>query len=256
VIQHRNNSFFKKNLAGLFVWFIATTGVLAQNTTFEFWPEAEIWYKATPGLRVASYSAITRYFESESRDYNLTLLADHSFGNSKKYLFTRLQDQNRAETLKVWLLRGGYMGGWSLGDPANKYSEDMLFAEIHKRFLLKRLVLFSQRLRFDNRWLGQDPEYSYRIRYRVSFEREFLKGKTSVVPFISVEPYWDSRFDMVNRVRAVGGATVSWRHRFALEGNLTYQHDSKSSTSNMLAFNAILHLHFESAKVRANAGKK
>jgi hypothetical protein len=148
------------------------------------------------------------------------------------------------------------MGGWSLGDNLQNYSEDMLFAEIHKRFLLKRLVLFSQRLRFDNRWLGQDQEYSYRIRYRAMFEREFLKGKTSVIPYISVEPYWDSRYEMFNRVRTIGGATVSWRHRFALEGNLTYQYDSKSSSTNMLAFNAILHLYFESAKVKANAGKK
>jgi hypothetical protein len=248
--------YFKKILLGLFVWFIAITGILAQNSTFEFWPEAEIWYKVTPGLRLASYSAITRYYESNSRDYNLTLLADHSFGKSRKFLFTRLLDQNRAETLKVWLVRGGYMGGWSLGDHAENYSEDMLFAEVHKRFLLKRNVLFSQRLRMDNRWLGQETEYSYRLRYRLMFEREFLKEKTSVVPFASVEPYWDSRYDMFNRFRVIGGTTVSWKHRFALEGNLTYQYDSKASTQNMLAFNAILHLYFESAKVKANAGKK
>jgi hypothetical protein len=132
----------------------------------------------------------------------------------------------------------------------------MLFAEVHKRFLLKRNVLFSQRLRMDNRWLGQETEYSYRLRYRLMFEREFLKEKTSVVPFASVEPYWDSRYDMFNRFRVIGGTTVSWKHRFALEGNLTYQYDSKASTQNMLAFNAILHLYFESAKVKANAGKK
>lgn len=242
--------------AFLLIWLATTIQVSAQEPSYELWPEMDVWYKITPVFRLSSFAAITRYLESDTRDFNLTLQADYSFGNSKRFFFTRLADQNRAQTLKVWLVRGGYMGGWSLYDHAGNYSEDMLFAEMHRRILLKRQVLFSQRIRMDNRWLTQEPEFSYRFRYRAMFEREFLSGKTSIIPFVSVEPFWDSRYDLFNRVRVIGGSTVSWRSRFAFEGNITYQYDSKSSTTNVLAFNAILHFYFETAMVRANAGKK
>jgi hypothetical protein len=167
-----------------------------------------------------------------------------------------MADQNRAQALKVWMVRAGYMGGWSLYDQSESYTEDMLFTELHRRLLLKRLLLFSQRLRVDNRWVGQDATFSYRFRYRAMLEREFLKDKTSLVPYISVEPFWDSRYDSFNRVRLIGGTTVSWRSRYSLEGNITYQYDSKMSSTNTLALNVIFHLYFETAKVREAAGKK
>ena len=243
-------------LAGIIFLFASASGVSAQGTSFELWPETDIWYKVTPGVRLSSFAAVTRYLESDNRDFNLSIQADYSFGYSKRFFFTKMADQNRAQALKVWMVRGGYMGGWSLYDHAENYTEDMLFVELHRRLLLKRLVLFSQRLRFDNRWVGQDPAFSYRFRYRAMIEKEFLKGKTSVIPYINVEPFWDSRYDLFNRVRVMGGTTVSWKPRFSFEGNITYQYDSKSSSTNVLAFNAILHLYFETAKVRENAGKK
>lgn len=247
---------FKPAFTAWLFWFAATFSANGQISSFELWPEADIWYKVTPGLRLSSFAAISKYLESDTRDFNLTMQADHSFGNSKRFFFTRLMDQNQAQTLKVWMVRGGYMGGWSLYDNAETYKETMLFAEMHRRILLKGLVLFSQRARFENRWLGGDPAFSYRFRYRAQFEREFLKGKTSVIPYVNAEPFWDSRYDTFNRVRVMGGSMVSWKQRFALEGNITYQYDSKSSSVNTLAFNAILHLFFESAKVKTSEGEK
>lgn len=254
----RKNFKQQKKLAciGFIVWLVTASTVSAQGTSFELWPETDVWYKITPDFRLSSLMAITRYLESDTRDFNLTFQTDYSFGYSKRFFFTKLADQNRAQALKVWMVRGGYMGGWSLYDQGENYTEDMLFAEMHRRILLKRLVLFSQRLRMDTRLVGQDPTFSYRFRYRAMFEREFLKGKTSVIPYINVEPFWDSRYDLFNRVRVIGGTTVSWKTRFAFEGNITYQYDSKLSSTNTLAFNAILHLFFETAKVRENAGKK
>jgi hypothetical protein len=49
---------------------------------------------------------------------------------------------------------------------------------------------------------------------------------------------------MFNRVRWIGGATVAWTPRFALEGNFTYQHDSKAAATNTYALNIILHVFF------------
>ena len=76
-------------------------------------------------------------------------------------------------------------------------------------------------------------------------EKEFAAGPVSVVPYANVEPYYDSRYDTVTRVRLSPGASVAWSPRYSLEGNMTYQYDSRSSTKSLYALNVILHVYFE-----------
>jgi hypothetical protein len=106
----------------------------------------------------------------------------------------------------------------------------------------------SHRLRTDLRWLGDDYEFSTRLRYLLMVEKEFEVGRTSLVPYVNVEPYYDSRYGIVNRVRLIGGTSVAWSPRFALEGNITYQNDSRSSVTNLYALNVILHLYFDTSR--------
>jgi hypothetical protein len=76
-------------------------------------------------------------------------------------------------------------------------------------------------------------------------EKELKAKKVSIVPYINAEAYYDSRFNTINRFRGIAGTSVSWSKRFALEGNFTYQYDSKSSVTNLYAANLILHLYFQ-----------
>jgi hypothetical protein len=69
----------------------------------------------------------------------------------------------------------------------------------------------------------------------------------SIVPYVNVEPYYDSRYKTVNRVRLIPGASVSWTERLAVEGNMTYQYDSHSSARHVLALNVILHVFFDTS---------
>jgi hypothetical protein len=73
-------------------------------------------------------------------------------------------------------------------------------------------------------------------------EKEYVTGRTSIVPYVNGEGYYDSRYRTVNRVRVVGGTTVAWTARFALEGNFTYQYDTRASITNVYALNVILHV--------------
>jgi hypothetical protein len=111
-------------------------------------------------------------------------------------------------------------------------------------------VLVSHRLRGDLRWLGDDPEFSTRWRYRLMVEKEVDAGRHSFVPYGNVEAYYDSRYDAVNRIRVIGGTSASWSPRLALEGNITYQHDSRSSVTNLFALNVIPHAFFEAGRAR------
>ncbi|HRI79810.1 MAG TPA: hypothetical protein PLR06_09780, partial [Cyclobacteriaceae bacterium] len=178
-------------------------------------------------------------------DFNIYLQVDYAFGYTRTPFFNKRMDENKEQKLKGWLARGGYMGGWSLYDQAASYTEDMLFAEIHKRIPLKGQALLSQRIRGDTRWIGPDAVFSYRLRYRIMIEKELKLGGSDIVPYVNIEPFWDSRYSKVVKTRIIGGATFSHGPLVAFEGNLTYQYDETYATNNLYAFNLILHLFFE-----------
>jgi len=160
-------------------------------------------------------------------------------------------DETRARQMRRFLVRGGYLTGRSLDDQDQAYREITALLELHFRTPFKHNVLVSHRLRSDLRWLGDDdPAFSSRLRYRLMVEKEYQAGRTSIVPYVNGEAYYDSRYDRVNRVRLIGGASVALTRLFALEANLTYQHDSRSSVKNLYVLNVILHLSFETARAR------
>lgn len=218
---------------------------IAQNSSYEFWPEVDVWYRINPSWRASSFIAITKYFESKSRDLTSTFLLDYAFGKTKNPFFVRLQDADRAQKMKAWLLRGGYMNGLSLSDFGESYSEDMAITEIHKRIPLLGDELLSVRARNDLRWIGQPANFSYRFRLRAMLEKEYRFGLTSVIPFVSIEPFWDSRYMKVNRNRTIVGATLAGDNSLALEGNILYQYDSEMAKNNVYVFNLILHIYFD-----------
>jgi len=217
----------------------------AQNSSLEFWPETNVWYRLNPSWRLASFVAITKYYESKNRDLNTSFMVDYAWGHTKNRFVGRLQDEAKSQILKAWLIRGGYMNGFSLYDFGESYQEDLAFSELHKRIPLRGEVLLSLRIRTDFRWIGENADWSYRLRYRVMVEKEFKVGKSSYVPYVSAEPFWDSRYSLFNRIRAITGATLVWGKSLGTEVNFTYQFDSKATTENVYAINLILHVYLE-----------
>ncbi len=191
---------------------------------------------------------ITKYNESDSRDLNVYSHVAFAWEKTRYTIYRRLRDQEREQIMKAWMVRGGFMKGWSIGANAGDYTEDMFFAEVHRRIPLDGNILLSHRFRTDTRWLGEDNDFSYRFRYRLMLEKEYKLGKSSIVPYVNVEPYWDSRYLKVVKTRVIGGATLSRGSRFAFEGNLTYQYDETYATENLYALNVILHFFFEKSK--------
>ena len=237
--------YFQLFLLHLIISISISSSSIAQNSTFEFWPETDIWYKLNPSWRLTAFVPITKYYESKNRDLNIYLQADYVWGKTKHLLNMRLIDGIKVREIKGWMARGGIMKGWSLGENAGEYSETMLFTEIHRRTPLKGKILLSSRIRTDLRWLGQESNFSYRFRYRIMLEKEYTAGRSSIVPYINAEPFWDSRYLTFSRIRVISGATIAWGTRFAYEGNITYQYDENYNTANLYAFNVILHMFFE-----------
>jgi hypothetical protein len=232
----------------LMVWLGVDGAAVAGETSLEFWPEVDLWLRLSPAWRLSMFVPLSRNIETGYREGSLILQADYAWGSAwagRPLLETRLVDEERRQKMNPFMVRGGYLYGQSLDDHGQQYLEDTIFFELHGRAPLKGRVLLSNRLRTDLRWLGDDHVFSTRLRYRLMVEKEFEVGRTSLVPYASVEPYYDSRYGMVNRVRLIGGTSVAWSPRFALEGNITYQYDSRSSVTNLLALNVILHFYFD-----------
>jgi hypothetical protein len=220
----------------------------AQDTSLEFWPESDIWYRLSPSWRLSAFIPIAKYYESKNRDLNIYVHADYAWGKTKHLFIRRLVDDNRMQVMKAWLVRVGFMEGWSLGENAGNYREDMLISELHRRMPFKGGLLISHRIRPEARWLGQDSQYSYRFRYRLMIEKEFSAARHSIIPYINAEPFWDSRYESFSRLRLIAGSTFSWGPRFAYEANITYQYDEHYDTENVFALNLILHIFFETKR--------
>lgn len=217
----------------------------AQETVKEFWPEMDIWLRLPAHWRASMYIPFSRNLETNYREGSIVLQVDHAFGRSNPLHVMRISDEEQARAMRPFLGRGGYLATRSIGDRGETYNEDMAYLELHVRNPLKGRYLLSHRLRGELRWIGEDAPPSARIRYRFMAEKEILIGTISVVPYFNVEPYYDSRYRTVNRVRYITGGTVAWYNRFALEGNFTYQHDTRSSVTDLYAFNLILHVYFK-----------
>jgi uncharacterized protein DUF2490 len=229
----------------LLIWLGRASIVFAQESSLEFWPEVDVWWRLTPTWRLSMFAQIAKNSESNYREWNLYLQGDYAFWRMSRQRITRSIDESRALQMKRFLVRSGYLAGRSLGDDAEAYREKTMFAELHVRTPIKGGFLFTHRVRTDLRWLGTDPEFSNRLRYRLMVERECKVGRWSIVPFANGEPYYDSRYDIVNRTRWIGGASVSWSPRFAIEGNWIYQHDTRASLTKVNALGVILHVFFE-----------
>ena len=234
----------------LMLWLGAAGASGQDESSAEIWPEIDAWLRLSPAWRLSMFVPISKNLETYYREGNLILQTDYALGKMKWAQKRRLVDEARALEMKRFLLRGGYLGGMSLDDHGEAYREYAGLLELHVRTPFKGGILLSGRLRTDLRWLGDNHEFSTRLRYRLMLEKEYGVGRTSIVPYVSVEPYYDSRYSIVNRIRLIGGATVLWSPRFALETNITYQHDSKSSVTNLYALNVILHVFFETARAR------
>jgi hypothetical protein len=234
-------------VATLLMWVMTAVGAAADPPSKEFWPEVDTWLRVSPSWRLSLFVPLSENLDTHYREGNLILQGDYAWGKTNRS--SRLLDEDRERSMKAWMLRGGYLGGKSLDDEGEAYTEYTTFGELHLRLPLKRGFLLSHRVRADLRWLGQDRhEFSNRWRYRVMLEKELTAGRASFVPYVNVEPYYDSRYDTVNRVRVIGGSSLAWLPRTALEGNVTYQYDSKSSTKEVLALNVILHLFVDASR--------
>jgi len=226
-------------------WLALPAAALAGETGAEFWPEIDVWIQLDPHFRLSPCVSVSKDIETKYREGVALLQLDYSWKRKGAPLVSRrLFDEVRAAEMNRFMVRAGYLAGKSLDDEGESYSERQAFLEFHLRNPLRHGILISHRVRNDLRFIGDDRDFSWRLRYRLQAEREFHAIGTSVVPYASLEGSFDERYSAVNRIRAIGGTTVALSRFFVAEANITYQYDSHLQTSNLFALNAILNVYF------------
>ena len=106
-----------------------------------------------------------------------------------------------------------------------------------------RGVLVSNRFRTDFRFVG--GEYSWRLRNRLSVEKEVSIKRVRLNPYVRVEVFYDSRFDEWSRTEGIVGSAFPINKYWELEGYFDYQNDTgKSPNRQVYAVGAVLNLYF------------
>jgi hypothetical protein len=226
-------------------WLALSGPALAGGTKEEFWPELDVWIQLDDHFRLSPCVSVSKDIETKYREGVALLQLDYSWKRKGAPLVSRrLFDEVRAAEMNRFMVRIGTLGGKSLDDDGETYSERQAFLEFHLRNPIKGGILISHRYRTDLRFIGEDRDFSWRLRYRLQAENEYQALGTSMVPYGSLEVMYDDRYEALTRFRAIGGTTVVLSSFFVAEANITYQHDSRLQTSNLFALNAILNVYF------------
>lgn len=228
---------------------LSLTSIQAEDTTKEVWPEIDLWWKTSDAWRFSTFLALSRNVETNYREGDILVQGEYSWGKTKDPILMRLVDVAQAEIVKPMMARIGYVNGRSQKDEnGERETENGAYGEFYFRLPFKKKIFFTQRLRSDFRMLGEDQEYSYRLRYRWMLEKEYLLKDVSYVPYVNIEPEYDSRYDEISILRSSIGSSVKWSTWYAVEGNFTYQYGPRTDTKNLYALTAILHLFYDSSK--------
>ena len=93
----------------------ACHGLSAQESTAEFWPEIDTWFRLDPQWRVSVFVPISKNLETKYREGSFIVQGDYAFGQGT-LIHLRLFDENRAASIKPYLIRGGYLRGkaWAI----------------------------------------------------------------------------------------------------------------------------------------------
>jgi len=213
---------------------------LADETQYELWPEANAFFKLSGQLRL--YLLVAPVYAPQSWTGDKTT----SFGEleigphldiSLKPIFRGKFRNSDWERERYFWARVGYtrLSDFAGAPPSH---ENRLILELTARFALPGEVWAVNRTRIDLR--DKDGTSSTRLRDRLQLEREMSLFGAVTVPYVNVEPFYDSRYDAVVRWRYETGIEIVMNAHWRVEPHYLRQEDSQSEPRHTNAFGLIL----------------
>lgn len=182
------------------------------DTTHEFWPELDLWLKLSKPARLLFTVAGSR---------------DREDGEKTDGAFGAYYDHRTSDRISF---RAGYVYKRFIAtEPgASDNLENRLVFDCNYRWRLTKHALLVDRTRLDLR--DRDREDSWRLRNRLRLEYETKLHDVAIIPYASIEAFYDSRHDSVSRYRFEGGAVIPQGKHFEWDVYVGRQRDSGSPT--------------------------
>jgi len=213
---------------------------VADETQHELWPEANPYFKLSSRARLYALFALAYAPESWTGD-QVSSLGESEIGAhldiSIKPIFRRTLRKADWERERYLWARVGYTRLAARAGSLESH-ENRGVLELTGRFRLPGQVWAVNRARVDLR--DNDGELSTRYRFRLQLERETPLFGAVAVPYINVEPFYDSRHDAVSRWRYETGIEILMNEHWRLEPHYLRQEDSRAEPRHTNAFGLIL----------------
>lgn len=207
----------------------AGTNILAQGLDdptkdSQFWPDTQA------NIRIAN-------------NLNLVLYGTIRLGRDDKAV---VNEQIGIGLNRTW---GRYLSGAvqyryinSEPTPDRQSRENRLHFDLSTRLSLIHKFVITDRNRFEIRRINAAG--SWRYRNRVQLERSMAVRNFKITPYISVEPFYDSRFEEWNRTQLYTGARIPVVRHVTFDGFYMRQWDPRVKPGFLHVFGAFWRLEF------------
>jgi hypothetical protein len=183
----------------------------AGNTSTVLLPEVDTYIRVTDTARVFLLGSLTRNLTQATTDGELGVHLDLTL---KPILRHELQEANWERDRYLWVRVGFRMIG-NLEGAASAATEYRGILEGTTRVPLFWDLWLVNRARVDFRDVGGD--FSVRLRPRVGLERAFMLWNHTVVPYVNVETFYDTRFGDWSQERYQAGVEIELSRHVRLE---------------------------------------
>ena len=209
---------------------------------WEFWPEAQVFVGLNARTRVFLNAAYAKGKESDEKSLDTAAYVDISFLPVGPRRRKALQTTDWQRGRYLWA-RVGYDRVYKVRQGEDTpTAEDRGILSLWGKFPLPGEVWLESRARADLRWIG--GEYSTRYRWRFEATREWIVFDHSVVPYLNVEWFYDTRYSGWARTLYQAGSEMTLNRHLRFELNLSQQTDTLPETSRLNAFSVVVKGYF------------
>jgi Protein of unknown function (DUF2490) len=207
-------------------------GTLAQGTSNQFWPEANLYYRFNDRYRVRFVASLTKDREAQG-------LTDGTFEGDLDVgllpiLRHRLYEDPDTQRGRFLFFRAGYAYLPSFSGT----TEHRGIAEITARLPLPAKFQLGDRNRCEVRSL--DGRISTRYRNQIKVERDLAIDKWNFTAFGYAEFFYDTRYPAWARTEYSGGIDIPIHKHWVFEVNYLRQNNTHPSRSSVNSFGLIV----------------
>jgi hypothetical protein len=194
--------------------------------TNEIWPELQLSFPLAEPLRLLLTGSGTR---------------DSDSGDKSQGTFAAYFDYRVGQNISV---RAGYeyLENLKLSTGARQDVEHRQVYDFNYYWGIGDDAQIADRTRVDVRDLG--GQISYRFRNRLLFKHELAIRQVRLIPYVSAEVFYDTRFDQLNRLQFRLGTTLPTGPNIAWDFYLVRQRDTYPATKFVDAIGVTLNVKY------------